>query len=247
MSMNMTMSTSTNDYIPEHIHDDIAYPSVCIPRVFPNISWKRVKSVFENDFQIGIVDRVDMINKENDKGEKFKRVFVHFKKWNDNKEAQDMRKCMISGETTQIAYDGQWYWKVSMSRIPKPTFEKTEPRAKTSRIVGGAAHQSRERKEISELKTMLLEQSALMANLQKMITSGKAIGHGNGFENQSTERFSPPFQIHSPQSVVSTESFGPTTPVSEAEVVEVTQTDTVSKPFTILKKRKPLKVSSKST
>ena len=49
-------------------------PSICVPRVFPNITWKRVKEVFE-ELGLGEVERVDMVNKTNDKGEKFKRVF----------------------------------------------------------------------------------------------------------------------------------------------------------------------------
>ncbi len=69
---------------------DKSCPSLCIPRVFSNIHWKRVKSVFD-ELKIGVIDRVDMVNKENAKGEKFKRVFIHFKTWNDTDQADEVR------------------------------------------------------------------------------------------------------------------------------------------------------------
>ena len=104
-------------------------PSICIPRVFPNIDWKRVKNVFE-ELGMGEVERVDMINKVNDKGEKFKRVFVHFKKWNDDPTTRQVKSKLLSGDSVKVVYDDPWFWKVFLSHVPKPTFEKkkTTPR-----------------------------------------------------------------------------------------------------------------------
>ena len=105
-------------------------PSICIPRVFPNIDWKRVKNVFE-ELGMGEVERVDMINKVNDKGQKFKRVFVHFKKWNDDPTTRQVKSKLLSGDSVKIVYDDPWFWKVFLSHVPKPTFEKkkkTTPR-----------------------------------------------------------------------------------------------------------------------
>lgn len=91
-------------------------PSICIPRVFANIPWRFVKEKFEEDFKYGEVDRVDMVLKENDKGEKYKRVFVHFKKWNDVVD----RDRILSGEEVQVVYNDPWFWKITKSRIDKP-------------------------------------------------------------------------------------------------------------------------------
>ena len=105
-------------------------PSICIPRVFPNIDWRRVKNVFE-ELGMGEVERVDMINKVNDKGQKFKRVFVHFKKWNDDPTTRQVKSKLLSGDSVKIVYDDPWFWKVFLSHVPKPTFEKkkkTTPR-----------------------------------------------------------------------------------------------------------------------
>ena len=104
-------------------------PSICIPRVFPNIDWKRVKNVFE-ELGMGEVERVDMINKVNDKGQKFKRVFVHFKKWNDDPTTRQVKSKLLSGDSVKVVYDDPWFWKVFLSHVPKPQFEKkkTTPR-----------------------------------------------------------------------------------------------------------------------
>lgn len=108
-------------------------PSICIPRVFPNITWQRVKTIFE-DLGLGTVDRVDMVNKTNDKGQRFKRVFVHFKNWNDNDVAQQVREKLLAGEQLKIIYDDPWFWKVAMSTAPRPDFTKRTPK---KRVDGG--------------------------------------------------------------------------------------------------------------
>lgn len=100
-------------------------PSLCIPRVFPNITWKRIKAVFE-ELGLGVVDRVDMVNKTNDRGDKFKRVFIHFKHWHANEDANAVKQKLISGDTVKIIYDDPWFWKVCMSNVPRPEFKKRD-------------------------------------------------------------------------------------------------------------------------
>lgn len=114
-------------------------PSICIPRVFPNITWQRVKGIFE-ELGLGTVDRVDMVNKTNDKGQKFKRVFVHFKQWNSDETAQQVREKLLGGDQVKIVYDEPWFWKIAMSTAPRPEFEKKTTR--THKASGG----KRERK-----------------------------------------------------------------------------------------------------
>jgi hypothetical protein len=52
-------------------------PSLCIPRVFPNIDEKRIRKIFD-ELQIGNIERIDILNKQTEKGEKYNRVFIHF-------------------------------------------------------------------------------------------------------------------------------------------------------------------------
>ena len=56
--------------------------SLCIPRVFKNISEKRIRAIFYS-LKLGFVERVDMVAKTSDKGDEFWRVFVHFSDWNE--------------------------------------------------------------------------------------------------------------------------------------------------------------------
>ena len=94
-------------------------PSICIPRVFQNISQKRVQRVFE-ELDVGKIERVDMVERTNVKGEKFKRCFIHFINWATNVRAQEVRSKLLAGEEIKIIYDDPWFWKCSASRIPKP-------------------------------------------------------------------------------------------------------------------------------
>lgn len=171
-----------------------SYPSLCIPRVFPNITWQRVKEVF-SELNLGRIERVDMVRKENEKGEKFQRVFIHFKFWDRSDEAQAVREKVLSGDMIQIVYDDPWFWKVGMSRVTKPErserVDRRKPRGKGRVRIEG--HQSgsrqeysgrgrpqhkkggsvsRESSEISELKEMVAAQAQQMAMMQQMLMGG---------------------------------------------------------------------------
>jgi hypothetical protein len=90
-------------------------PSICIPRVFNNITEARVRNVFD-DLGLGKISRVDVKERKNEKGETFKRVYVHFDKWFWNEDAQAARRKLISGKEIKIVYDNPWFWKVSASK-----------------------------------------------------------------------------------------------------------------------------------
>ncbi len=90
-------------------------PSLCIPRVFNNIGENIVRKVF-NELNLGQIQRVDILERKNEKGEKFKRVYIHFEKWYWNPEAQATRSKLISGKEIKIVYDNPWFWKVSANK-----------------------------------------------------------------------------------------------------------------------------------
>jgi hypothetical protein len=89
--------------------------SLCIPRVFVNIDEKRVRSVFEQ--LLGKIYRVDIIERTNEKGEKYKRVFVHFEYWFETEEAQKAKARLEEGKELKIVYDDPWFWKVSVNKV----------------------------------------------------------------------------------------------------------------------------------
>ena len=86
-------------------------PSLCIPRVFPNISEARIRKTFQ-DISIGRIENIEMI-----KGEKFNRVFVHLI-WANTPDANYVRNQVMTGKDVKIIYDEPWFWMVSASRKP---------------------------------------------------------------------------------------------------------------------------------
>ena len=94
-------------------------PSICIPRVFPNITRGRVEAIFRN-LGFGELEKVDMVQKTNGKGEKFQRVFVHFKKWADDEQTNQARQMLLSEQEVKVVYDDPWFWKLSASKSTRP-------------------------------------------------------------------------------------------------------------------------------
>jgi hypothetical protein len=90
-------------------------PVLCIPRVYANISESRIRKIFD-DLDMGTLDRIDMVSKTSDKGEKFNRVFVHFRRWNTSGNANIARERLLNGKEIKIIYDDPWFWKISAYR-----------------------------------------------------------------------------------------------------------------------------------
>lgn len=90
-------------------------PSLCIPRVFNNITEARVRHVFD-ELALGKISRVDVKERKNEKGESFKRIYIHFEKWFWNENAQATRRKLVMGKEIKIVYDNPWFWKVSTSK-----------------------------------------------------------------------------------------------------------------------------------
>ena len=56
---------------------EIGCPSLCIPRVVAGITKEQVLKIIQS-LHLGIIQRLDMIQKKTEKGESFSRVFIHF-------------------------------------------------------------------------------------------------------------------------------------------------------------------------
>ena len=102
--------------------------SLCIPRVFNNIGYKRIKDVFIR-MGWGFVERVDLIQLRG-----FKRAYVHFKagEWNTrSREAMSALEALKAGDEVTITYDDPWFWKIGISRSARPAeAPKPKPRPK---------------------------------------------------------------------------------------------------------------------
>ena len=101
-------------------------PSLCIPRVYPNISEARIRKIFD-ELCLGLIDHVDIISKTTEKGEKYNRVFIHFQRWFTDGNASIARERLVNGKDIKIIYDEPWFWKVSAYR-EQSTSVSREPR-----------------------------------------------------------------------------------------------------------------------
>jgi len=109
---------------------DMSQPSLCIPRVFPNITEKRIAFVIR-DVGLGEIARIDMVPKTAEDGTKFQRVFIHFKRWSDSESAQRARERVLGGKEIKIIYDDPWFWKLSANRaVARTNVSSSAPRHK---------------------------------------------------------------------------------------------------------------------
>ena len=77
--MTTTSTTTSTTTTTTPINPNI----LCIPRVFPNIRENRIRSVI-NELHMCEIDKIDMVQKTSEKGDKFNRVFIHIKEWYQN-------------------------------------------------------------------------------------------------------------------------------------------------------------------
>ena len=106
--------------------------SLCIPRVFNNIGWRRIKQHII-DANLGYVERVDVVLVA---GGKYKRAFVHFAagKWNmRDATARAALKALQEGKKIKLEYESPWYWLVGISGAARPA-EAPKPRERKTRI-----------------------------------------------------------------------------------------------------------------
>jgi hypothetical protein len=106
--------------------------SLCIPRVFNNIGWRRIKKhIIEAN--LGYVERVDVVPVAEGK---YKRAFVHFApgKWNmRDATARDALKALQEGNKIKLEYESPWYWLVGISGAARPA-EAPKPRERKTRV-----------------------------------------------------------------------------------------------------------------
>ena len=125
-------------------------PSLCIPRVFNNINESRIRNVF-NELGLGNIHHIDVIERKNEKGEPFKRVYIHFDKWFWNEDAQAVRRKLITGKEIKIVYDNPWFWKVSANKWTPPNDRRVEgPRQISRPHIDFEEHPPRRDREIDD-------------------------------------------------------------------------------------------------
>ncbi len=96
-------------------NNEFGCPSLCIPRVVAGVTKEHVLKIIQN-LRLGIIQRIDMIQKKTEKGELFSRVFIHFSKWNNTDSANQAKERILSGKDIKVIYDEPWFWKISANR-----------------------------------------------------------------------------------------------------------------------------------
>ena len=89
--------------------------SLCIPRVKNNITKKELMNIFCK-LNLGKIDRIDIINKKTVQGDDYKRVFLHFKYWNNNEYTNEVKERLLQGKDIKVVYDFPWFWKISLNK-----------------------------------------------------------------------------------------------------------------------------------
>ena len=125
--------------------------SLCIPRVFNNIGWRRIKQHMI-EANLGYVERVDVIPV---KGGAHKRAYVHFaaNRWNmRDPQARAALKALQEGKRIKLEYESPWFWLAGISGGKRPA-EAPKPRERKVKIEVVA------KGDIAEAKTVPVEET----------------------------------------------------------------------------------------
>ena len=96
---------------------DRKYKTLCIPRVFANITRAKIRSIMD-ELNMGTIERIDIASKT---GEKFNRVYIHYKEWNNTENSVLASERFMNGNEIKVIYDSPWFWKISaFEKRPKP-------------------------------------------------------------------------------------------------------------------------------
>tara|TARA_R110001592_G_scaffold38668_12_gene127500 strand:+ start:1491 stop:2231 length:741 start_codon:yes stop_codon:yes gene_type:complete len=93
--------------------------SLCIPRVVSE--WANKEHII-NKFQtlnVGLIKRVDFVEKTSANGFKYYMTFLHFEEWEDNAATRNIQyKILSEDNSARLVYDEPWYWILLKNNNP---------------------------------------------------------------------------------------------------------------------------------
>lgn len=107
---------------PYEMRETIQLPSICIPRVFKTVSKGDVYEAFQCILGENSIERVDMVYKKQGLSQ-YQRVFVHFQPIKKTQISEMMNDRLMRGEDVKLVYQLPYFWKFTVSRVPKPMRE----------------------------------------------------------------------------------------------------------------------------
>ena len=105
------------------------YPTLCVPRVFKNITQQRIADNI-NFLNLGEIQKIEMIPKVSKTGQDYQTVVIEMV-WNFTETACQARHKLLSGGDFKIIYDKNWFWKVCMfmqpnHQAPAPNLQRSK-------------------------------------------------------------------------------------------------------------------------
>lgn len=115
--------------------------SMFIPRVFFEVPSEQIKDVIQDQEGLGIVDKIDLVERTDAFGKLYNMAYIHMKSWNNTERAQEFLSAINSGEKKVVYYDSSSirrnnhkgpYWtflqnKLSLPAAPMPRLELLTP------------------------------------------------------------------------------------------------------------------------
>lgn len=100
--------------------------SLFVPHVFPNFSQNYVATAFAD---IGEVERVDFVAKQDRDGKPYNAAYIHFKKWGDDRFACETISEIFDNGSTKFYHDNsEYFWIVLPNTAKKHVSGDRKPR-----------------------------------------------------------------------------------------------------------------------
>ena len=93
--------------------------SVCIPRIFANVSNRKIVNTFEG-LNLGKIADMNIVWKTGRDGSSYKMAFIHFDEWNNKCQAAINLRNKIENPNIEakLVYDDPWYWILLPNKCP---------------------------------------------------------------------------------------------------------------------------------
>lgn len=156
-------------------------PSLCIPRVYPNIDERSIYRIFD-DLKLGDIDRIDIVRGNNSKGEKCNRVFIHFTRWYNSRNADTARERLLNGNDIKVIYDEPWFWKVAAYREAPPSHRIVERVQSVKRVDRIQRRPSPTREELDKELEKINPSIKNAPNLQPKVIEEQIVLGGDGIK-----------------------------------------------------------------
>ena len=90
------------------------HPVLCIPKVHSTVSNKHIQTTIR-ELGLGVIDRF-YINDVVYHNTKCKKVYIHYKYWNQQPWIQSLRQRLLDGGHFKVFYNQPRYWICSATR-----------------------------------------------------------------------------------------------------------------------------------